>query len=213
MPIKIGSADIDDVKLGSTNVEKIYVGTNLVWQRVIPPTLSAIPNQSLSYNANANININAYVSGDSPITITASGLPSGLSIGRGFITGQSTASGTHTVTVTATNSGGTDSRTFTITIATVSITAQWSINRRQIAGSPSYDVTVTTNGRVNAMTVSSSTTRISDGNNVLSSDFTRLQIGGRLRVNFRFNGESAVVRASITLDGLTVTRSSPSFTV
>ena len=99
MPIKIGNADIADVKFGSSQVEKIYVGTNLVWQRVIPPTLSAIPNQSLSYNANANININSYVSGDSPITITASGLPSGLSIGRGVITGQSTASGTHTVTV------------------------------------------------------------------------------------------------------------------
>lgn len=209
MPIKIGNADIADVKFGSSQVEKIYVGTNLVWQRVIPPTLSAIPNQSLSYNANANININSYVSGDSPITITASGLPSGLSIGRGVITGQSTASGTHTVTVTATNSGGTDSRTFTITIATVRITAQWSVERG--SGSVVYNITVRTNGRVNSMSVNSSTTRISDRNNVISSSFTRLSTGGRLTVDFRFTSEHALVSASITLDGRTIT-SSTSFT-
>lgn len=52
--------------------------------------------------------------GDSPITYSATGLPTGLSIdsSTGAITGTPSAVGTYTVTITATNSLDSDSRTF-----------------------------------------------------------------------------------------------------
>ncbi len=56
---------------------------------------------------------------DAPVTWSATGLPAGLAIdgSTGAISGTPTASGTFTVAVTATNSGGSVNKTFTLTVA------------------------------------------------------------------------------------------------
>ena len=119
MPVKLGSSDIDDFKIGSSQVDRVYLGATLLWQKATPPVWSAIPNQSLSSGSSINLNLNTYVSGTSPITITVSGLPRGLSASNGVITGRSTVSGTHTITAAATNAAGTVNTTFTITVVSL----------------------------------------------------------------------------------------------
>ena len=56
---------------------------------------------------------------NSPTSYAATGLPAGLSVSTttGLISGTPTAAGTSTVTLSATNSGGTGSATLTLTIA------------------------------------------------------------------------------------------------
>ena len=84
---------------------------------VTAPVWSTIPNLVIDYNGSINFNLHNYVTGGGTITITASGLPTGVSINNGVLTGSGiTSSGTHTVTVTATNAGGSTSTTFSITV-------------------------------------------------------------------------------------------------
>ena len=85
---------------------------------VSPIVWSTIPNQSVSYNGSISLDLNDFVTGED-VTITASGLPSGITLSNaGVLSGSSlTNSGTSTVTVTATNDAGSVSVTFTITIA------------------------------------------------------------------------------------------------
>ena len=74
-------------------------------------TTSGTVNQFFSYQITAT---------NSPTSYGASGLPAWLSVNSitGLISGTPTASSTFSVTVTATNAGGTGSKTVTITIAT-----------------------------------------------------------------------------------------------
>ncbi|MBZ0092148.1 MAG: DUF1566 domain-containing protein [Sulfuricellaceae bacterium] len=73
-------------------------------------TASGTVNQSFSYQITAN---------NGPTSYGISGLPAGLSVNSstGLISGTPTASGTFSVTVTATNAGGAGSKAVTITIA------------------------------------------------------------------------------------------------
>ncbi len=76
-------------------------------------TANGTVNQSFSYQIAA---------ANSPTSYGASGLPAGLSVNTstGLISGTSTASGTFSPSVTATNAGGSGSMTVTITIAPAS---------------------------------------------------------------------------------------------
>ncbi len=56
-------------------------------------------------------------SGNSPITYSATNLPDGLSFSGSTISGNPTSAGTYNVTISATNSFGTDTKTLVITIA------------------------------------------------------------------------------------------------
>lgn len=81
------------------------------------PVWSSISNQSLSYNGSINLDLNNFVTGDPTPTITASGLPAGLSISNGIISGSSTSPGTYPITVTATNTAGSVDSSFNIIVA------------------------------------------------------------------------------------------------
>ena len=61
--------------------------------------------------------------GTSPITWTASGIPSGLSLNAstGIISGTPTRAGTYSITITARNSYGNDANTYTVTIAAAGV--------------------------------------------------------------------------------------------
>lgn len=122
MPIRIGSTEISDIRAGNTPVNEVRVGNILVWSRANAPVLSAITNRTVNYNASVRISVIA--TGTAPITYSATGLPSGITINTstGLISGRSTRSGSHTITVTARNAGGSASRTFTLTIRTQSVT-------------------------------------------------------------------------------------------
>ena len=61
---------------------------------------------------------------NTPISFTATGLPAGLAVNAtGLISGTPTAAGASTVTVAATNAGGTGSATVTLTIAPAAVAA------------------------------------------------------------------------------------------
>ncbi|MDD5672792.1 MAG: Ig-like domain-containing protein [Chitinivibrionales bacterium] len=72
-------------------------------------TASGMVGQAFSYQITA---------ANGPTTFNATGLPAGLSVntGTGLISGTPTVAGTYSVTISATNSGGTGSATLTVTI-------------------------------------------------------------------------------------------------
>ena len=119
MPIRIGDTELKDVRVGNIPIQKVYDGPTLVWTRAVAPTMSAISAQSVAYNGNFNLNIGAITTGTAPITYSATGLPSGIAINpsTGVISGRSTNSGSHSITVTATNAAGSASRTFNLIVA------------------------------------------------------------------------------------------------
>ena len=82
----------------------------------VAPTVSAIADVSADYNE-AITAITVTTTGDPVPTITVAGLPSGLSYSGGQITGTTTVLGVHEVTVTATNTEGSDSETFDLTVS------------------------------------------------------------------------------------------------
>jgi alpha-galactosidase len=78
------------------------------------------------------------VSGERPITYTAKGLPEGLSIDRetGLITGKSSRSGQHLVTVTAENTHGSDQQSLLIVVGnTIALTPPMGWNSWNVYGS------------------------------------------------------------------------------
>lgn len=87
-------------------------------------TACPVPNITSGTSASGTVgNSFAYVvtvDADRAVSITASNLPSGLSLNGNTISGVPTVSGTFTITVTATNNCGTDTQTVTITIAPIS---------------------------------------------------------------------------------------------
>lgn len=48
--MKIGSTDIVDCKIGTTQVNKIYLGNNLVWEKASPLLLDLYPNAAAAYS-------------------------------------------------------------------------------------------------------------------------------------------------------------------
>ena len=116
--LKIGSNDIDALQFGNGEVDAVYFGDKQVWINAVAPVMSAISNRSVAYNGAFSFDVGAITTGTAPITYTATGLPSGVTInsGTGVISGQSTSSGGHSVTVTATNAVGSASRSFTLTV-------------------------------------------------------------------------------------------------
>ena len=86
---------------------------------VTPPAITTGENLG-TYTAGNSISIQLAATGDTPITWSASGLPGGLTVdSAGKISGTVTAAGTYSFTVTATNAGGNNSRTFTLTVTPV----------------------------------------------------------------------------------------------
>ena len=74
-------------------------------------------NQSSTVGTPASLQISAADSADNPLTYSATGLPSGLSISStGLISGTPSAAGTSSVTVTASSGTATGSTTFTWTV-------------------------------------------------------------------------------------------------
>ncbi|MFJ8961805.1 S8 family peptidase [Lentzea sp. NPDC102401] len=83
-------------------------------------------NQTTALNGTANLQLSAS-GGTAPYTWSATGLPTGLSIGssNGLVTGTATVAGTYNVTVTATASaGGSGSTSFTWTVGTATCAKQ-----------------------------------------------------------------------------------------
>jgi uncharacterized repeat protein (TIGR02543 family) len=96
------------------------------------------------YAAFTNYTITA---ANSPASFNATGLPAGLSINTttGVISGTPTAVGTFTVTISATNASGTDSKTLTITIAQANqVITFGTLATKDIATTTSFDLTATT---------------------------------------------------------------------
>ena len=116
MDLKFVASDIDALKMGVADVDKVYLGATEVWSRGVAPVWLTISAQSVGYNKAFNLNLNSFVTGTPDPTITVSGLPSGLSIANAVITGKSTNVGIHTIEVTATNVAGTAPTSFRITV-------------------------------------------------------------------------------------------------
>lgn len=90
MGIALGSTEIADLKLGSTQVEKAYLGTNLVWQKVSPVTIKALKfssagAQTLGVNTSmlGTISPNFEYSLDDGTTWTAWTVSNPISFGNG----------------------------------------------------------------------------------------------------------------------------------
>ena len=120
-----GTTDDDGIytiTLTATNNEGSDTATlNLcVSLGIIAPVWSNIPDRTIDYNESINLDLNDFVAGGGTIVITASGLPDGVTLSDGVLSGTSlTDLGTHTVEVTATNEGGESSTTFEIEIEIV----------------------------------------------------------------------------------------------
>lgn len=81
------------------------------------PTWTTIPTQSVADGASLNLDLWKHLKGFAPITLSATGLPSGFRLNSdGTITGSSLVVGTHSVTITARNAYGTRTVTFTLSI-------------------------------------------------------------------------------------------------
>ena len=84
----------------------------------IAPSWSAVDDQTYTASEMTSLNMSDFVSGDTPITYSATGLPLGLSVNTttGVISGTPTMTGSHSVTVTASNDGGDDDVMFDIEV-------------------------------------------------------------------------------------------------
>jgi hypothetical protein len=95
------------VTVTATNPTGQAGSASFTWMVSSPPIVSYPSNQSTSVNAAVSLPITATDNG-LPVTYTATGLPTGLSISvsTGVISGTVTAAGSYAVTVTATNQIG-----------------------------------------------------------------------------------------------------------
>lgn len=84
----------------------------------VAPTWSSIPAQTAGYDEAFSLDLKPFVSGLPTPTITATGLPEGLNLTNGIISGQSTDSGVHQITVTARNPVAVAQTTFNLTVNT-----------------------------------------------------------------------------------------------
>ena len=110
---------VDSVLTGATT--RVALQTGPVWRFAVidlPSFTGAAPGAGSTVNTYLRAGSSISVAADSatPVTYSASGLPLGMSInpGTGVISGTPRRAGTYTVTVTASNSEGSVTRTFTI---------------------------------------------------------------------------------------------------
>lgn len=97
--------------IAGTDVETLVM---TIAQAGTPPTITS----SLTATANVNqaFSYTITASGTSPITYTTGSLPEGLTLSGDVISGAPTASGSYTITLTATNSAGSDSKDLVLTV-------------------------------------------------------------------------------------------------
>ena len=120
---------------------------------------SIVPSITSSLTASATVGtaLTSYTitASNTPTSFTATNLPAGLSFSSPSISGTPTAAGTFNTTITATNSGGTDSKTLVFTIAkgTSSITATGTTSYTY-TGSAQGPATNTKSGSSGAVTYS-----------------------------------------------------------
>ena len=84
------------------------------------PVWNTIPDQLFTASSSVSFDVSGYIAeGEAPITFTATGLPTGLTISTaGVISGTTgTAETTDTITVTASNGGGSAQTTFDVTVS------------------------------------------------------------------------------------------------
>ena len=74
MPIKLGNADIADVKIGSSQVDKIYLETSLVWTKVIPLSWQPIPSQIAAVHESWGFNSILYLNNPGNVAVTITSL-------------------------------------------------------------------------------------------------------------------------------------------
>lgn len=103
------------VTLTGVNAKVDFKATSGGGGGVTAPVITSALAATGTQNADFSYSITA--SGTQPITFSASGLPSGLTLSGSTISGQSTQSGQFIVTLTATNSAGPDMKTLVLTIA------------------------------------------------------------------------------------------------
>ena len=109
------SAGTSTVTLGATNAGGTGNATLTLTITVAPPAITSATSASGSVGTAFSYQITAT---NSPTSYSATGLPTGLSVSSttGLISGTPTAAGTSTVTLGATNAGGTGHATLTLTI-------------------------------------------------------------------------------------------------
>ena len=129
------------------------------------PAITAIANVSVTVNGDVSIMLS--VTGDPVPNITVEGLPTGVTESLGVISGTPSVVGAYNITVTATNSQGSDTETFSITVSAEltapQITAIGDISVAYNANITPIDVTVTGNPTP-AVTVSGLPTGLSYSN-------------------------------------------------
>ena len=117
MSTAVGAHEITIIATNSQGTD-IATFNITIAEQLIAPAITAISDISVAYNVAISATA-VTVTGNPTPTITVAGLPTGItySSADAEITGMSTTAGTHQITITATNSEGSDTVTFNITIA------------------------------------------------------------------------------------------------
>ncbi len=108
-----------------------------------PAAPSVTSNQTASGTAGTAFSYQITAS-NSPTSFNATGLPSGLSINTtsGLISGTPTAAGTSSITLSATNAGGTGTRTLTLTVSAAPSTTNPTLSGGSTSGNTGTTVTL-----------------------------------------------------------------------
>jgi len=161
-----------------------YVGT--VPAPDMPPVISSPGSASATVGQVFNYTITA---NNSPASYGASGLPSGLSINTatGLISGTTVVAGTFTVTLYASNDGGTDTQTLVLTVNTAIVSPSFNQHPANATGTSGSTVTFTaTAGGTPAPTLiwqrsvngGSTWGNLTDGNGFSGTTTSALQLSG-----------------------------------
>ncbi|BDI32087.1 hypothetical protein CCAX7_41380 [Capsulimonas corticalis] len=131
------------VTLGATNAGGTGNKTLTITIAAAPPAVPVISSGATASGTVGTAFSYQITASNSPTSYSASGLPAGLSVNTstGLISGTPTASGTSTVTLGATNAGGTGNKTLTITISAAS-----GASLTGTLGTPASSVNLTTEG-------------------------------------------------------------------
>ena len=95
--------------------------------RDIAPQWSAIPDQTIRYDEGINLDLNEYISSDVfEVTIGGRGLPIGIDIDNGVLSGMLNDVGTYEIRVSASNTAGSASTAFNIEVESDGTAPVWS---------------------------------------------------------------------------------------